>query len=195
MKKSLLFSLAAVIFTVTVLLTKADAAWIKDSKGWWNSEDNGYSIGWRYIDNNWYFFNNEGYMVTGWLLTDGQWYYFYDNGVMARDTTIDKYYLGNDGAWIEEDTNENVTIDDDNIREAIFNNLSDKEKKRVKDYKSATIYKEVLEKGMGVINDESYIGKEVYAADFETTALRVPNNISVFATMDKFKIIGYGYID
>ena len=193
MKKSLLFSLVAIIFTVTVLSTKADAAWIKDNKGWWNSEDNGYSIGWRYIDKNWYFFNNEGYMVTGWLLTDGQWYYFYDNGVMARDTTIDKYYLGNDGAWIEEDTNENVTIDDDNIREAIFNNLPDK--KKIKDYKSATICKEVLEEGMGVINDESYIGKEVYTADFETTTLGVPNNIIVFATMDKFEIIGYGYVD
>lgn len=43
----------------------AEAAWVKDKNGWWNSEDNSWSIGWRNIDNEWYYFGSDGYMKTG----------------------------------------------------------------------------------------------------------------------------------
>ena len=32
--------------------------------------------------------------------TDGNWYYLQANGAMAKNTTIDGYRLGSNGAWI-----------------------------------------------------------------------------------------------
>ena len=45
---------------------------------------------------------------------------------------------------------------------------------------------------MGIINDKSYIGKEVYLIDFPTKSISVP--IIVYASLDDYKIIGYGYV-
>lgn len=67
------------LFVITPI--GASAEWKQDSNGWWNTEDDSYSTGWRIID--------------------GIWYYFWGNGYMAHDTTIDGYKLGIDGAWIE----------------------------------------------------------------------------------------------
>ncbi|MBY6931687.1 1,4-beta-N-acetylmuramidase [Clostridium botulinum] len=55
------------------------AEWIHDSTGWWYKEGNSYAKGWRYIDEN--------------------WYYFYSNGYMAHDIKIKDYYLNSSGAW------------------------------------------------------------------------------------------------
>lgn len=195
MKKSLLLSIIAIIFTFAMCFTKADASWFKDGKGWWNSEDNGYSIGWRYLDNKWYFFNNEGYMVTGWLLTDSKWYYFYEDGSMARATTIGEYYLDNEGAWVEPEVSNCNIIDDDTIKETIFNNLSDNEKKRITDYKSGTIFKIILEEGDGTINDKSYIGKEIYLVDFPVIPKGSIDNTIIYVSIDKLQVIGHGYVD
>lgn len=59
---------------------EARAEWKHDSTGWWNTEGNSWSVGWKEID--------------------GYWYYFNSNGYMLHDTTIDGYKLGSDGAWI-----------------------------------------------------------------------------------------------
>lgn len=54
---------------------KAD--WQKDSKGWWVKNDDGSypKDEWKKINNNWYFFNKEGYMSTGWVQIKDAWYY------------------------------------------------------------------------------------------------------------------------
>jgi FOG: Glucan-binding domain (YG repeat) len=62
---------------------RANAEWKQDANGWWNTEGNSLSVGWKEID--------------------GKWYYFEDNGYMAHDTTVDGYKLGSDGAWIQSD--------------------------------------------------------------------------------------------
>ncbi len=78
---------------------------IKDSNGTWQM----------------YYFDGTGAMVTGWYeYDDGWWYYFHESGVMLKDQWIgnyhlsvsglmdrntwvdDKYYVGDDGAWIPE---------------------------------------------------------------------------------------------
>lgn len=59
----------------------ANAEWKKDSNGWWNSEENSYSIGWKEIN--------------------GKWYYFGQDGYMLHDTIIDGFILGSDGSWIQ----------------------------------------------------------------------------------------------
>ena len=37
---------------------------------------------------------------TGWKLINGKYYYFSSEGGMERNTTVDGYYLGEDGAWV-----------------------------------------------------------------------------------------------
>ena len=68
--------------------TTAYAQWRKDNTGWWFSEGNSWSTGWRLIANNWYFFESNGYMKTGWLLDNGIWYYLHSSGEMACDNVL-----------------------------------------------------------------------------------------------------------
>jgi hypothetical protein len=58
----------------------ASAEWRQNQTGWWYAEGSSYSIGWKLID--------------------GQYYYFSSNGYMMHDTYIDGYRLGSDGAWV-----------------------------------------------------------------------------------------------
>ena len=66
---------------------------------------------WDYINSNWYHFDQNGIMQTGWFLYDGNWYYLYPAnnnagksvGVMAQNTTIDGYFISQDGIWINDE--------------------------------------------------------------------------------------------
>jgi len=70
---------------------RANAEWKHDSTGWWYTEGNSFSIGWRYIDKN--------------------WYYFYPNGYMAKSTTINGHYLNDNGAWVDTAVqSQNITV-------------------------------------------------------------------------------------
>ena len=55
---------------------------------------------WLQEDDDWFFFDSKGEVVTGWWDVDGVLYYFHDNGVMLTGwQTVDgsRYYLGKDG--------------------------------------------------------------------------------------------------
>ena len=63
--------------------------------------------GWiKTADEKWYFFENlktidEGKMALGWKKIENVWYYFIEDGSMLRNTmTPDGYLVGNDGAWV-----------------------------------------------------------------------------------------------
>ena len=81
------------------------------------------SIDWKYIDGEWYCFDDSGHMLTGWIKTkkgdyyytngsgvmlhdmwvsaSGYSYYLDSSGKMARSQWIDgKYYVGSDGRWL-----------------------------------------------------------------------------------------------
>lgn len=92
---------SSLIITSTLALSSSgvSAEWKQDSNGWWNSEGNSWSIGWKQIDGKWYYFDDDGYMKTGWIQTGDKWYYLYSSGAMATNTTIDGYSLDSDGAW------------------------------------------------------------------------------------------------
>lgn len=79
----------------------ASAEWKQDSTGWWNTEGSSWSVGWKEIDGEWYYFDSNGYMKTGWIQYDGKWYYLYSSGAMAKNTTIDGYTVDSNGAWIQ----------------------------------------------------------------------------------------------
>ena len=63
--------------------------------------------GWiKTADEKWYFFENlktidEGKMALGWKKIENVWYYFIEDGSMLRNAmTPDGYLVGNDGAWV-----------------------------------------------------------------------------------------------
>lgn len=76
--------------------------WVQDSGKWYYLNNSGaMQTGWAYVKNEWYYLNKSGAMQTGWQQINSKWYYFYKGGQMAKNTTIDGYKLGKDGAWIK----------------------------------------------------------------------------------------------
>lgn len=79
--------------------------WIEDAKGrWYRNPDGTYtSNNWQLIDNEWFFFDANGYAMTGWVDWQGKSYYCeVPRGNMLVDTTTpDGYKVGADGAWIQ----------------------------------------------------------------------------------------------
>ena len=76
--------------------------WLNDNGTWYYLQANGaMKTGWLNDRGTWYYLQANGAMKTGWLEdTDGNWYYLQANGAMAKNTTIDDYRLGSNGAWI-----------------------------------------------------------------------------------------------
>lgn len=94
---SSLIAISVIAFTPTGV----NADWIQNDNGrLWYREGNSWATGWRYINGTWYYFYSDGYVRKGWLQdTDGKWYYLYNNGEMAKNTTIEGYYVDNNGVW------------------------------------------------------------------------------------------------
>lgn len=95
--------------------------WLKNDSGHWSYYKNGKAVtgwqtinklryyfnadgemheGWKYDKKKWYYWNNDG-AAMGWKFINGKWYYFENDGVMASNTLVDGYQLGEDGAWIQ----------------------------------------------------------------------------------------------
>lgn len=109
-KKVLLNTLAT--FSILAMMPISVHAELKrDSNGWWNKEGDSYSVGWKNIDGEWYYFDNNGYMKTGWIQSDNKWYYLYDWGTMARNTNINGY-VDYEGVWHKSDSNEKSNSDE-----------------------------------------------------------------------------------
>ena len=75
--------------------------WCKTKDGKSIYTNNGeLTIGWKLINNKWYFMNNDGVMQKGWVQSNNNWYYLYDNGEMASNTiTPDGYKVDQSGKW------------------------------------------------------------------------------------------------
>ncbi|MFL0266781.1 hypothetical protein [Candidatus Clostridium radicumherbarum] len=90
----------------------------------------------------------------------------------------------------------NVTDKKQDVREVVWNQLNAQEKEHIKgtwnDFKVSKI---TLTENMGRISDKSYIGKEVYLIDFTIDSMAIPNNRIVYASLDDYKLIGYGLVD
>lgn len=83
--------------------------WDKQNELWRFIDLNGELVrtSWVYVQENWYFMNETGFMVTGWINVDGQWYLLHENGAMAVGWVYVNsgwYYLNGSGAmatgWI-----------------------------------------------------------------------------------------------
>lgn len=85
--------------------------WTRDSRGWRLLAKDGSLIKgqWSQIDNVWYYFGADGYMMTGWQFINGKWYYLTEteNGMGAMTTGWHQdnasgiwYFMGADGAML-----------------------------------------------------------------------------------------------
>lgn len=90
MKSKLLKRIMVIIITMVTVLAAlpigVSASWKQDSKGWWNSEGNSYSVGWKQIDSKWYYFDKSGYMAHNTII---EGYYINSNGVAVATTKVD----------------------------------------------------------------------------------------------------------
>lgn len=80
--------------------------WRNNNGEWYYLDNNGkMKTGWfNDTDNNgeWYYFDNNGKMRTGWFKdADENWYYLQSSGAMAKNTKIEGYKLGANGAWVK----------------------------------------------------------------------------------------------
>ena len=119
MIKKTIAALGVLISVLGFTSTGANAAWKRDINGWWYTEGSSWAIGWRFINNAWYYFDDSGYMETGWLEDNGKWYYLNYSGEMVTGTqNIDGliYDFNSHGECIEDDTiyenNENIISSD-----------------------------------------------------------------------------------
>lgn len=90
----------------------------------------------------------------------------------------------------------NITIKQQDIREAVWNQMPSEDKELVQGtWQDSKVQKITLKKSMGTITDKTYIGEEVYLVDFKIKSIGIPNNIGFFASINNHKIIGFGYTD
>ena len=98
-------------YPVNGVLYKFDKEGIMIKEGGWGSYNgNKYYknpvtgfpyTGWVTFGTTWYYANSNGFMVKGWQYINGKYYYFYpDTYIMARNTVIDGYVIGGDGARV-----------------------------------------------------------------------------------------------
>ena len=80
---------------------------------WFYFDENGYMMtGWILYEGKRYCLSpvsdgTKGRMLTGWQLIDGNWYYFNEvsngiKGALAVDTWIGEYYVNPEGIWEED---------------------------------------------------------------------------------------------
>lgn len=76
--------------------------WIYNSGSWYYLNESGAKqTGWQMLNGTWYYLDSTGKMKTGWFKDiDENWYYFKSSGAMVKDTTVDGYKLGLNGALI-----------------------------------------------------------------------------------------------
>lgn len=74
---------------------------------WYYFNEQGYMVSdWLFRNNKWYYLSpvsdqTQGMMCTGWQFVDGKWYYLNPDGDLATDTWIEDYYVNSDGVWVE----------------------------------------------------------------------------------------------
>lgn len=70
-------------------------------KSYYLKADGTMAVNWLYLNGKWYYLGQDGGMKTGWQYVNGKYYYLQADGSMAKDTQIEGYNLGDDGAWVK----------------------------------------------------------------------------------------------
>lgn len=83
--------------------------WIFNDGHWYNCDNNTKQMktGWLKDSNEqWYYLNTvsdgtKGAMKTGWQKINEDWYFFNSDGSMVSNSTVDGYYLDQNGTWVK----------------------------------------------------------------------------------------------
>lgn len=80
----------------------AKKGWLNNNGAWYylNEYSGQMQKGWSYINGQWYYLASTGAMQTGWINDGGKWYFCDGSGKMLKNTTVNGYKLGSNGAWI-----------------------------------------------------------------------------------------------
>jgi uncharacterized protein YgiM (DUF1202 family) len=112
--KKLIKIMGLTLIVTNINYVPASAKWIKDSKNNWNwIENNDKAIGWKEIDNKWYYLGEDGIMKTGWIKLNEKWYNLSDSGVMEtgwKKINEKWYYFNSDGVMSTGWLNDNGTL-------------------------------------------------------------------------------------
>ncbi|EKQ56112.1 MULTISPECIES: leucine-rich repeat domain-containing protein [unclassified Clostridium] len=152
----------------------ASAEWKQNPTGWWYKEGNSWATGWRLIDSKWYYFDSKGYM--------------------AKDTTIDGYYLNDSGARTELTTSGSFKFDkstgtiveytgsDSSV--VIPNKIDDTEIKRIR-FTSASACKNLT--SVTIPDSTTGIESIVFMNCSNLTSIVIPNSVK---SIDPFAFDG-----
>jgi hypothetical protein len=84
----------------------------------------------------------------------------------------------------------------EDIRQLAYEQLTSESKEEIKGtWRDGNLSTVTLNEQMGIIDDKSYIGKEVYLVDFTTKRKGIPNNVIYYISKDTHKLIGVGFVD
>lgn len=86
--------------------------WKLENGKWYFYKNGAKHLGWIMWNGVWYYTNSSGVMLTGWLSYRNSWYYFYNSGEMATYTTIDNWYIDENGVATPKHENEDNCDDD-----------------------------------------------------------------------------------
>lgn len=82
---------------------------------WYYFDEDGWMVtGWKEINEETYYLRPSGAMVVGWVKLEGKYYYFNPSGVLQKNGWVDndKYYVDENGVWIEDKTKDEDTESD-----------------------------------------------------------------------------------
>lgn len=82
---------------------------------WYYFGEDGWMVtGWKEINEETYYLRPSGAMVVGWVKLEGKYYYFNPSGVLQKNGWVDndKYYVDENGVWIEDKTKDEDTESD-----------------------------------------------------------------------------------
>ena len=70
--------------------------------------------GWVVKNDNWFYYDKNGIMLTGWQKINESWFYFHSNGVMASNEFVDDCYVDENGHMASDEvTPDGYTVDKD----------------------------------------------------------------------------------
>lgn len=97
------FALATMLFTSTATgVEAASYTWKYQNNNWYYYTDNGKPVtGWSLYKNSWYYMGSDGLMKTGWVLDKNRWYFLDKSGVMKTGWLKEGntwYFLDSSGA-------------------------------------------------------------------------------------------------
>lgn len=88
-----------------------------DNKWYLFGKDDYMLTGWQMVNNKWYYLNTSGDMATGWIKLNNIWYWLNDSGEMAtkwRKIQDKWYYFGTNGAmWYNKTTPDGYYVSQD----------------------------------------------------------------------------------